>query len=70
MERNRVLLSLIVPILITPAFMAFFYARYLIENHFPDLHLIDLGAFYLMGLISGFSTGLVLLMIRKKEVPK
>ena len=44
--------------LIVPALLALWSAQYLIENFFPDVTLIDLGAFYAMGLISGLATGI------------
>jgi len=33
-------------------------AQYVIETFFPDVTLVDLGAFYAMGLISGLATGI------------
>ena len=44
--------------LIVPALLALWFAQYLIENFFPDVTPIDLGAFYAMGLISGLATGI------------
>ena len=37
--------------LIVPAIMALWFAQYLIETFFPDLTLVDLGAFYAMGFL-------------------
>ncbi len=42
--------------LVLPAIVALWFAQYLIETFFPDVTLIDLGAFYAMGLISGLAT--------------
>ena len=50
---------------IFPAVVAFWSAQDLIENFFPDLTLIDLGAFYAIGLISGLSAGLSLGLPRR-----
>jgi hypothetical protein len=50
---------------IFPAALAFWYAQYLIENFFPYVTLIDLGAFYAIGLISGLSAGLSLGLQRR-----
>jgi hypothetical protein len=44
--------------LIVPALMALWFAQYVIETFFPDVTLIDLGAFYAMGLVSGLTTGI------------
>jgi len=44
--------------LIFPAILALWFAQYVIENFFPDDTLIDLGAFYAIGLISGLATGI------------
>jgi hypothetical protein len=44
--------------LVLPAILALWFAQYLIETFFPDVTLIDLGAFYAMGLVSGLATGL------------
>ncbi len=44
--------------LFLPAILALWSAQYLIDNFFPDVTLIDLGAFYAMGLISGLATGI------------
>lgn len=43
--------------LIVPAILALWFAQYLIETFFPEVTLIDLGAFYAMGLVSGLATG-------------
>jgi hypothetical protein len=51
--------ALIVGVLV-PAFIAFFSAQDLIETFFPNLTLIDLGVFYVLGLISGLFAGLLL----------
>jgi hypothetical protein len=44
--------------LVLPAILALWFAQYLIETFFPDVTLIDLGAFYAMVLVSGLATGL------------
>ena len=63
MKRNtRYIFSLAV---IFPAVLAFWNAQYLIENFFPDVTLIDLGAFYAIGLISGLSADLSLGLPRR-----
>ena len=59
---------LIVLSLVLPAFLSFFYAQYLIENFFPEVTLIDLGAFYFLGFISGISLGLSLMLARTKRL--
>jgi hypothetical protein len=46
--------------LAVPAILALWFAQYVIETFFPDLTLIDLGAFYAMGLFSGLAAGLLL----------
>jgi hypothetical protein len=46
--------------LLVPAIMALWFAQYLIETFFPDVTLIDFGAFYAMGLFSGLATGILL----------
>jgi hypothetical protein len=43
-----------------PAILALCFAQYLIETFFPNLTLMDLGAFYAMGLFSGLATGILL----------
>jgi len=48
-----------------PMFIAFSYAETL-KEFFPQLTLIDLGAFYLIGMISGFFAAIYLL--RRKAV--
>jgi hypothetical protein len=48
-----------------PAFMAFFGALYLIETFFPNVTLIDLGVFYVLGFISGLFVGLFLAFSRR-----
>jgi hypothetical protein len=53
--------------LIVPAIMALWFAQYLIESFFPDLTLIDLGAFYAMGLFSGLATGIWVGRSRRDE---
>ena len=55
---------------LVPAFMAYFWARDLIENFFPDLTLIDLGAFYAMGLVSGLAAGVSLGLPKKTKANK
>jgi hypothetical protein len=44
--------------LAVPAMLALWFGQYLIENFFPDVTLIDLAAFYAMGLVSGLATGI------------
>lgn len=44
--------------LVVPAMLALWFAQYLIETFFPEVTLVDLGAFYAMGLVSGLATGL------------
>jgi len=44
--------------LIFPAILALWFAQYVIENFFPDVTLIDFGAFYAMGLISDRATAI------------
>ena len=68
MRRNMA--YLFVPTLITPAFLAYFWAQYLIRNHFPDLTLIDLGAFYFLGFIFALATCISLGLSRKMEADK
>ena len=53
--------------LIFPAILALWFAQYVIENFFPDVTLIDLGAFYAMGLISGLATGISWGLSRRAE---
>ena len=53
--------------LVLPAILALWSAQYLIENFFPDVTLIDLGAFYAMGLISGLATGISWGLSRRAE---
>ena len=53
--------------LIAPALLALWSAQYLIENFFPAVTLIDLGAFYAMGLISGLATGISWRLSRRAE---
>ncbi|HUW94863.1 MAG TPA: hypothetical protein VMW58_03690 [Anaerolineae bacterium] len=38
--------------------LALWSAQYLIESFFPEVTLIDLGAFYAMGLISSLATAI------------
>jgi hypothetical protein len=47
------------------AFIAFFSAQYLIETFFPNVTLIDLGVFYVLGFISGLFVGLFLALSRR-----
>ncbi|MDH4209763.1 MAG: hypothetical protein OEV76_12870 [Anaerolineae bacterium] len=47
------------------AFTAFFGAQYLIDTFFPNLTLIDLGAFYVLGFLSGLFVGLYLAFSRR-----
>jgi hypothetical protein len=53
--------------LLLPAILALWFAQYVIETFFPDVTLIDLGAFYAMGLLSGLATGILLGRSRKGE---
>jgi len=46
------------------AFVAFFGAQYLIDTFFPEVTLIDLGTFYVLGFISGLFVGLFLALSR------
>jgi choline-glycine betaine transporter len=48
-----------------PAFIAFFSAQSLIETFFPNVTLIDLGVFYVLGVISGLFLGLFLAFSRR-----
>lgn len=50
--------ALIVVSVVIPAIVSLWFAQYLIENFFPQVTLIDLGAFYFMGLVSGLATGI------------
>ena len=50
-----------------PAILALWFAQYLIETFFPDVTLIDLGAFYAMALISGLATGISWRLSRRAE---
>ena len=52
--------------LAVPAIMAFWFAQYVIEKFFPNVTLIDLGAFYAMGLFSGLATGILWCRSRKE----
>lgn len=45
--------------LVVPAIMALWFAQHTIETFFPELALVDLGAFYAMGLFSGLATGIL-----------
>ncbi len=56
MTRNRRYAFTIVP-LVVPAILALWFAQYVIENLFPDVTLIDLGALCAMGLVSRLATG-------------
>jgi len=47
------LISLVVPVL-----LALWFAQYLIENFFPGITLVDLGASCAVGLVSGLATGI------------
>jgi hypothetical protein len=51
--------------LVVPAMLALWFAQYLIETFFPEVTLIDLGAFYAMGLVSGLAAGLAWGLARK-----
>jgi hypothetical protein len=53
--------------LAVPAILALWFAQYLIETLFRNLTLIDLGAFYAMGLFSGLATGILLGRTPKAE---
>jgi len=57
---------LFLPIAIFVAFQAFLYARYLITNFFPDVTLIDLGVFYVLGFISALFVGPFLVLSRRR----
>ena len=46
------------------ALVAFFGAQYLIDTFFPEVTLIDLGTFYVLGFISGLFVGLFLALSR------
>jgi len=48
-----------------PMLVASFYAETLINDFFPELTLIDLGGFYLIGMISGFFIAFYLLNQKK-----
>jgi hypothetical protein len=52
---------------ILPAFQALWYARYLIETFFPDVTLIDLGVFYILGFVSGLLVGLFFTFSRRRK---
>ncbi len=52
--------------LIVPAMLALWFAQYVIENFFSNVTLIDLGAFYAMGLASGLATGLAWGLARRQ----
>lgn len=52
---------------ILPAFQALWYARYLIETFFPDVTLIDLGVFYVLGFTSGLLVGLFFTFSRRSK---
>ena len=52
---------------ILPAFQALSYARYLIETFFPDVTLIDLGVFYILGFVSGLLVGLFFTFSRRRK---
>ena len=51
-----------------PMFVAINYAETLFE-FFPKLTLIDLGAFYLIGMISGFFTAVYFIQNKKIVIP-
>jgi hypothetical protein len=58
------------PLIIVPAFFAFFSGQYVIDTFFPDVTLVDLGAFYILGFISGLGAGLWLALYRTKRTTK
>lgn len=53
--------------LIVPTVMALWFAQYLIESFCPDVTLMDLGAFYAIGLVSGLATAVWLARSRRGE---
>ena len=64
---KRMIGYLAVPAVFVPAFVAFFSAQYLIETFFPEVTLIDLGAFYALGFFSGISLGFTLMVYRREK---
>ena len=56
--RSSTRYSVLLVTLIVPTLMALWFAQYVIETFFPNVTLIDLGAFNAMGLISGLATGI------------
>jgi hypothetical protein len=59
MKTSAFLVGIFIPML-----AAIFYAETLITDFFPNLTLLDLGAFYLIGMISGFFIALFLLQYK------
>ena len=59
--------SVLLVTLIVPAIMAVRLAQYVIETFFPDVTLIDPGAFHAMGIISGLATGIWWARSRRTE---
>ena len=63
--RRTATYTFLIPALVT-AFIAFFGAQYLIETFFPNVTLIDLGTFYVLGFVSGLFVGLWLAFSRRR----
>jgi len=64
MKRNRLLAAITPPLLFT-AWLAYFWAQYLISNVCPEVTLIHLGALYAVGLLPGLAIGLSLGLPRR-----
>jgi len=56
--------------LFLPAILAWWFAQYVIDTFFPTVTLIDLGAFYAMGLVSGLATAISLGLSKRSEGDK
>ena len=56
----------IIGLVIFSLFCAYIYARYLTVSYFPEITLMDLGAFYIMGLLVGLLAGGTLALTKLK----
>ena len=43
---------------VVPVMLALWFGEYLVEKCFPGVTLVDLGAFYALGLVSGMATSM------------
>ena len=60
-EFHRLTTSTAAAGILLPLFVAFTYADFLASDYFPGLNLLELSAFYFMGMISGFFLALILI---------